>query len=481
MVFNSWVFALFLVIVLALYYLLRLRGQNLMLLAASLFFYGWWDWRFLGLLLLSTVIDYAAALGMQHYDTRPRLRRLLMLASLVSNLGILAFFKYFNFFTESAVRMLDAIGIPYTPATLQIILPVGISFYTFQTLSYTIDVYRRQLQPTRDPLLFALYVSYFPQLVAGPIERASTLLPALAAPRRVTEQHLASGVGLILVGLVKKIAVADFLAGFVTAAFTSPDAHSSIRLLIAAWAFALQIYGDFSGYSDIARGASRLMGIELMVNFRQPCFAVNITDFWRRWHISLSTWLRDYLYIPLGGSRQGTLRTYANLMTTMLLGGLWHGASWTFVIWGGLHGLYLCAHKLFVQLTHRSERKPAALPVFLRPIVTLASIILTFNLVCLTWVFFRAASLGAAVDYLAGIVSFRGPIADPLALIDLHRLLIAGGVILLIDLPKACVEHRGKTFITLPLLVRGAFAGLMLCALLVLGDRVNVPFIYFQF
>ena len=348
MLFNSLVFLGFLSVVLMVYPRLHWRRQNLFLLAASYYFYGTWDWRFTSLLMISTVVDYFVGQRI-HMATEIRRRKLLLTISVMVNLGILGFFKYFNFFVDSLGVLLDGAGFdPHLPV-LRIILPVGISFYTFQTMSYTIDIYRKRMEPTRNFIDFALFVSFFPQLVAGPIERARVLLPQIAAPRQVTRPMITSGLNLMLMGYLKKVAIADTLAPLVDQIFSQPAGLDTGTLLTGVYAFAFQVYGDFSGYSDIARGVSRLLGFELLENFNAPYLSRSITEFWRRWHISLSTWLRDYLYIGLGGNRKGEFRTYINLFLTMLLAGLWHGAAWTFVVFGALHGVYLTVEKIWLK------------------------------------------------------------------------------------------------------------------------------------
>ncbi len=402
MYFNSLVFAAFLAVVLGGYYLLSHRWQNRYLLLASYFFYAWWDWRFLGLLLISTVVDYAMALAMDGKEN-PSARRPFLWVSVLTNLGILGFFKYFDFFAESARELLSHFGMNPHPWTLSIALPMGIRFYTFQSMAYTIDVYRGHQKPVRSLPDFALYVSYFPQLVAGPIERATRLLPQIQNARRVGQADWNVGMQLILWGYLKKVAVADSLAPYVDYLFAEPGGQHALNLWIGVYAFALQIYCDFSGYSDIARGVSRLFGIELMINFRQPYFSRNIAEFWRRWHISLSTWLRDYLYFSLGGNRFGAWRQYRNMLVVMLLGGLWHGAAWTFVIWGLLHGVYLMVHRLAVgEGSVKSSRKPTTLREWL---FHLSCAFATFHFVCIAWVFFRADSLLLAMEYIGGMVS----------------------------------------------------------------------------
>ncbi|MFO1490970.1 MAG: MBOAT family O-acyltransferase [Kiritimatiellia bacterium] len=350
MVFNSFVFVLFFLVVYGLYVILRHRAQNVLLLVASYVFYGWWDWRFLSLVFASTLLDYVC--GLKIVDDPVR-RKLWIGISMTGNLGLLFFFKYFNFFAASTAALLHSLGLEAGWTTLNIVLPVGISFYTFQTMSYTLDIYRGTLAPTRSLLNFSLYVAFFPQLVAGPIERASHLLPQVEKPRRPTYQGLREGFWLILHGYLLKVVVADNLGPFADEIFNHPESARGLAVPLALAAFAFQIYGDFAGYSNIARGLCKWMGFDLMVNFRMPYFATNPSDFWRRWHISLSTWLRDYLYIPLGGNRGGPARTHRNLLLTMVLGGLWHGAAWHFVAWGLYHGLLLSGHRLLQPLLDR--------------------------------------------------------------------------------------------------------------------------------
>ncbi|MBE9529897.1 MAG: MBOAT family protein, partial [Proteobacteria bacterium] len=349
MLFNSVQFAIFFAIVYLLYLLLNHKGQNRLLLVASYVFYGCWDWRFLSLIAISTVVDYFC--GLKIYESREKQKRKLFLfISVCSNLTILGFFKYFNFFTDNLYALLNGFGFSPDPFFLNIILPVGISFYTFQTISYSIDIYRKELNPTRKFLDFALFVSFFPQLVAGPIERAKNLLPQMLLPRKLTVDKFYEGCYLIFWGLFLKVFIADNLARMVDPVFSSSGPYDGVRVLLALYAFAFQIFGDFAGYSNIARGLAKCMGFDLMVNFNLPYFAVNPKDFWQRWHISLSTWFRDYLYIPLGGNRHGQMNTCRNLAITMLLCGLWHGAAWTFIVWGAYHALLQIIHKLLQPL-----------------------------------------------------------------------------------------------------------------------------------
>lgn len=381
MVFNSLEFAVFLAIVFPLYLVLPRRGQNLMLLAASYVFYGMWDWRFLGLLIASTAVDFLCGLAIDREQREAHRRRWLWL-SVAVNLSFLGFFKYFDFFAESLQRLLASLGIDAGLSTLGIYLPVGISFYTFQSMSYTIDVYRRQLPATRHPLDFALYVAFFPQLVAGPILRASYFMAQVLSPRRVTAEGVSEGTWLIFFGLFKKVFIADNLAPIVERIYAAPGEFSGPHVIIGIYAFAWQIYCDFSGYSDIARGLGKIMGFDIRLNFNLPYFARDPTDFWNRWHISLSLWLRDYLFNPLGGNRRRTLR---NLVITMGLGGLWHGAAWHFVAWGLFCGCVLVVYRL-VQ-GERRVKAPSR-----RRLVT--EMIINFNWFCLSLILFRAASLG---------------------------------------------------------------------------------------
>jgi alginate O-acetyltransferase complex protein AlgI len=478
MLFNSFAFAIFLPLVLAGYYVLTRRGQNLWILLASLVFYGWWDPRFLLLLAIPTIIDYVCALKIRA-ATRPAVRKRYLAISLITNLAILGFFKYFNFFIDSGSQILEALGRPYYKPLLYIILPVGISFYTFHEISYVVDVYRGELEPVTDFPVYLNYVLYFPQLVAGPIARAKYLLPQLKEERRVNWQNIQEGLLLMLIGYFKKVGIADVLAPLVEVRFSNPSLSAGSDLLFALYLFSLQIYCDFSGYTDIARGVSKLFGIELQLNFNHPYFATNITDFWRRWHISLSTWLRDYLYIPLGGNRKGVSKTYRNLMLTMLLGGLWHGASWTFVVWGGLHGLYLSVHKLL--LDRRSEMAKPKENVFWKYLSWPLGVLLTFHLVALTWIFFRAQSFGLAWAYLKGILTWQPVTAiQPMNWFG-TRTTILLGILLIIEI----IQYRAKdqtVLLRFNWAAQGATYALLVIAILVLGGvYAEIPFIYFQF
>ncbi len=391
MTFTTLSFVLLLVLTFSSYWGIRKRSpQNLLVLIVSYFFYGWWDYRFCFLLFASSLVDYFVGLRLASTD-KSQIRKALLMLSLCSNLGLLGFFKYWNFFTESFASVLTTVGLQPNVFTLEVILPVGISFYTFQTLSYTIDIYRRQLQPTRNFIDYLAYVSFFPQLVAGPIERATHLLPQFENPRTFSYSQSVDGCQQILWGFAKKMLVADNLAPIVDAAYGNPADFPGPQLAFATVAFAFQIYCDFSAYSDIAIGTAKLFGFELMRNFAYPYFSQSMAEFWRRWHISLSTWLRDYVYIPLGGSRVDTsFRRAANVMITFLVSGLWHGASWNFVFWGGIHGGVVLSERLWNRQTSlRVKDIPGGATWLPRPLVVLR-ILATFTFVCIAWIFLRA-------------------------------------------------------------------------------------------
>jgi alginate O-acetyltransferase complex protein AlgI len=401
--FVSYAFLILFGIVLVLYFLSSHRVQNIILLAASLVFYGWWDWRFLGLLLASSGVDFFCGLLIdreRHPARTPRTRKLILGVSVCSNLAILGVFKYFDFFVSSFDMAGKWLGLSFSLPALNLILPVGISFYTFQSMSYGIDVYRNQLRATGSLLDFLLYISFFPQLVAGPIERGTNLLPQVLHPRSVTWEGVCTGAQLILIGYFKKMVIADNLAVIANDVFGRLH-PGGLAVILGVYAFAFQIYCDFSGYTDIARGTARILGFNLCLNFRLPYLATNPSDFWQRWHVSLSTWLRDYLYIPLGGNRKGRWQTYRNLSVTMLLGGLWHGASWHFVLWGTYHGLLLVVHRgwtSFHAFTTR-EFRPRTWSFWIR-------VLIFFQLTCIGWLIFRATSVGHVAALLATLVHF---------------------------------------------------------------------------
>src|SRR5437764_1881421 len=396
MSFTAPVYLIFLAIVWSLYWQLRRRGQNILIVCASFIFYGWWDWRFLALLITTTGIDYAVALAMGHERDRPH-RRKWLLVSLVSNLGVLGFFKYFNFFSAQLAHLLTTFGLTTDPILLRVILPLGISFYTFQALSYTIDVYRGRLEPVRDVVQYFCFISFFPHLVAGPINFAKDLLQQFEHDRHFDWNEATDGARQMLLGYFKKMVIADNLAPYVNNAFGDVAHANGWQLLWATYGFAFQIYCDFSGYTDIAIGSAKLFNLRLMRNFAYPYFAQSIPDFWRRWHISLSTWFREYVYISLGGNRTSKPRQALNIMLVFLLSGLWHGANWTFVVWGGLHGLFYLGFWLLLRET--DEREDGAW------FVRIFRILFTFHLVCVAWIFFRATSLTEAWFVISKISS----------------------------------------------------------------------------
>ena len=405
MLFNSIEFAIFLPLVFLLYWFVfrqNLKIQNAFLVFASYFFYGWWDWRFLSLIFFSSLVDYTVGLGLRKKQDK-QVRRLLLGLSIVVNIGFLGFFKYYNFFLESFVGAFTFLGHPIQPGMLNILLPVGISFYTFQTLSYTIDIYREKLNPTNDIIAFFAFVSFFPQLVAGPIERATNLLPQFLNKRVFDQEKAVDGMRQILWGLFKKIVIADNCAVYVNEIFANYHELSGSTLIMGAFLFAMQIYGDFSGYSDIAIGTARLFGFDLMRNFAFPYFSRDIAEFWRRWHISLTSWFRDYLYIPLGGSRVGKLKLVRNIFVVFIVSGFWHGANWTFLAWGVLHALYF----LPLILLHRNRKNldTVAEGRFLPNFRELSAMLITFILVVFAWIFFRAETLNQAFEYVSGLVS----------------------------------------------------------------------------
>lgn len=477
MLFNSPEFAVFLLVTLVVYHVLggaRWRLQNAYLLVASYFFYGWWDPRFLVLILISTGVDFVCGLKIEASDDR-RVRRRWLLVSCTTNLGILGFFKYFDFFIESASSALALLGFEPNKWVLRVLLPPGISFYTFQTLSYTIDVYRRQLPARRDPLSFALFVAYFPQLVAGPIERARRLLPQIEKPRpQVTRQAAQSGLTLILLGLFKKIVIADLIASVSDAAFEAPGNTSSAFMLSGVYAFAIQVYCDFSAYSDIARGTSRLLGIELVKNFETPYLSRNIADFWQRWHISLSNWFRDYVFFPL--STQGRLRgrVYPCLAITWTLVGLWHGAAWHFVFWGSYQAVLIIAHRMSRPLLNRVKTPTAAT----RRAWAFACWFLTFNLVCFGLLFFRAESIVDAWRGLSSLAALRGGFD-----FDTQVLWAMGGMLFL-DLGQRKWNDHAWPLRLHPfarnVLIQVLLLGILL-AIATLSQEPPKPFIYFQF
>jgi D-alanyl-lipoteichoic acid acyltransferase DltB (MBOAT superfamily) len=405
MLFNSIDFAIFLPIVFVLYWFVlnkNLKFQNFLIVISSYVFYGWWDWRFLSLILFSTVVDYTVGLGLSKEENQTK-RKLLLWTSILVNLGFLGFFKYYNFFLDNFVTAFSFFGHPINPQGLNIILPVGISFYTFQTLSYSIDVYKRKLKPTKDFIAFAAFVSFFPQLVAGPIERATHLLPQFYKKRTFDYDKAVDGLRQILWGLFKKVVIADNAAEYANQIFNHSADYSGSTLFLGALFFAFQIYGDFSGYSDIAIGTSRLFGFDLMQNFAFPYFSRDIAEFWRRWHISLSTWFRDYLYIPLGGSRGGTGMKIRNTFIIFIVSDFWHGANWTFIVWGALNAIYFLP--LLLLRKNRVNTNNVAQGRYIPTIKEFFQMAITFSLTVIAWVFFRAENIEHAFNYLSSIFS----------------------------------------------------------------------------
>jgi alginate O-acetyltransferase complex protein AlgI len=471
--FNSYVFAAFFAIVLAVYNLPTLgwRGQKLWLLVTSYVFYAAWDPVFVVLLWLSTAVDWGAARLITSAPTKGR-KRLLMIVSVIVNLGVLGYFKYGKFVLANVVAALHAIGVDYQPAPFDIVLPIGISFYTFHTLSYTLDVYLGRTKPWTSFLDFALYVTFFPALVAGPILRASQFLPQCTEQRRTTGRLLAWGLTLVVIGLFEKSVIADVvMAPPADDLFQTAGQVSLGDAWIGTLAFAGQIFCDFAGYSTCAIGVALCLGFSLPDNFRAPYAAIGFSDFWTRWHISLSTWLRDYLYIPLGGNRIGPVRTYVNLMLTMLIGGLWHGASWTFVVWGGLHGAYLIGERLAGRVLPAGPWRESAG-------ARLAGVIITFALVCLAWVFFRATSFSQAFAIVESMVGI-GDSPRVLGFVDYELVPIVTAAILgfhwmMRERPIEDLVDRT------PWLVRSVALGTMIVAIILMQGK-DRAFIYFQF
>lgn len=398
MLFNSFEFAIFLPIVFALYWFVfnrSIKVQNFFLLVCGYVFYGWWDWRFLFLIAFSTLFDFSIGILLQKTDDEKK-RKWLFISSCAINIGFLAFFKYFNFFVDNFILAFHSIGYNLNPLTLKIVLPVGISFYTFQSLSYTTDIFRKKITPTTDLISFAAFISFFPQLVAGPIERAAHLLPQFKQQRVFDKSMAIQGMRQILWGLFKKIAVADTLASYVDSIFASHQHLPASTLALGVIYFAVQIYCDFSGYSSIAIGTARLFGFTLMQNFNYPYFSKSVSEFWKKWHISLTSWFRDYVYIPLGGSYKGKPRTVFNTLAVFTLSGFWHGANWTFIIWGLLNGLFMMP----ALFKGKNKSNPSS-----TTLNSILQMVITFLLICFTWIFFRSANLQEAMSYYSHLFS----------------------------------------------------------------------------
>lgn len=479
MLFNSWTFIPFILVFFLAYYKLPHRGQNILLLVSSYLFYGAWDWRFLLLLMFSTFIDWLVTNQMHDAGDDEKKRKWMILASIIVNLSLLGFFKYFNFFADSFVALMGQFGVKTNHYVVEVALPIGISFYTFQSLGYAIDVYRRQQEPVRNFFDVAAFVSFWPQLVAGPIQRAKYLAPQILEARTFRKEQIAEGLWLVLWGFVKKVVIADNVATVVDRLFGPSGPDSGAAAFLGVLAFTIQIYGDFSGYTDTARGFAKMMGIELPKNFQLPYAATNPADFWHRWHISLSTWLRDYLYISLGGNRKGINRTYINLFLTMLLGGLWHGAAWTFIFWGFYHGMLLVVHRWWTNDSPFAKKRAALgeaappLPAWTR----FASVIVMFCFTMFGWLLFRATSMDQVGLFMSKIFTdmrWSEQAAEVL-------FPVAFGIIFLVaieswlrntDHPQ---ERRGWQQVG-PVLV-----GLLIALVILLAPPVGRSFIYFQF
>ena len=470
MLFPTITFAIFLTIVLFVHTVLLKKPTlwKICMLLASYIFYSWWDWRFLTLIWTSTLVDFWAGHRIEN-TTSTSYRRSYLLLSICTNLGILAYFKYAGFFVDSFVDVMGSLGFNLSVEPLRIILPIGISFYTFQTMSYSIDIYRNNLKPTKSLLDFALFVGFFPQLVAGPIVRAKDFLQQLSTNNREPIQ-MGRATKLILGGLFKKIVIADLLATeIVDGVFRNPAGSTGLETLIGIYGYALQIYGDFSGYSDIAIGIALLLGFQFSDNFNQPYRALSLQDFWRRWHISLSSWLRDYLYIGLGGNRKGKMKTYRNLLVTMLLGGLWHGAAWTFVAWGLLHGGGLAIERAIDEKSVEPKNQ--------KPIIRFLRGLVTFHLVCAGWVFFRSVDMERAFEVFGALGNSWT--SAPSMNWGIASVLLIGLLIQTCKIGK--FDRFWTNFSTLPAIFQGIAIAIAIVGMDLLGPDGVAPFIYFQF
>lgn len=479
MLFNSLTFAVFLPIVFAAYWLLPHRFRWILLLAASYYFYMSWNVKYVVLILLTTVVSYLAAIGIEHSLTT-RQKKCWLAGAAVISLGILFVFKYFNFAMDSLAAVMGMLAIPMHPVTLKLLLPVGISFYTFQTLSYVVDVYRGECAAEKHFGMYALFVSFFPQLVAGPIERTTNLLPQLKREKTFSYSKASYGLKLMAWGFFKKIVVADTLAVYVNNVYGNLSSYTGLSLIVASVFFAFQIYCDFSGYSDIAIGVSKLLGIDLMQNFRSPYFSGSVKEFWSRWHISLSTWFRDYVYIPLGGNRCGKLRHKLNLLITFLVSGLWHGANWTYVIWGGLHGLVQ-----IVETTVRPKKTQVS-----RGWKQVLSVLLVFVFTTAAWVFFRAENLSDAIyvflhafDHITSPVQYvmQGLTGMALTVLSCFEILLMLAVLLLFDFFSLKRDTIVRISEMKPVLRWTIYVVFLLLMLYLLPTNPSGQFIYFQF
>ncbi len=472
MLFNSIEFFIFFPAVYLLYWFVlqkRLELQNVLLLISSYVFYGWWDYRFLSLIILSTLVDYFV--GQKVYSATKK--KVWLAISVVFNLGLLGFFKYYNFFVDSMVTAMNELGLNIDPWTLNIILPVGISFYTFQTMSYTLDIYKGQLKPTKDLIGFGAFVAFFPQLVAGPIERASNLLPQILSHRKFNYNQSVDGLKLLLWGMFKKVVIADSLAPVVNDVFSNYTHYNGGVIALAVVYFGIQIYCDFSGYSDIARGLAKLMGIELMVNFNFPYFSKTIGEFWRKWHISLSTWFRDYLYIPLGGSKVSKIKVIRNILLVFLISGFWHGANWTFICWGGIHAAMFIPAYFFINQKHKASTAVFSSNVS-SSLINVAKVLFIFTVVSFAWIFFRAENMSHALEIIKRI-------ANNIAIPDQYRMYLFRFV-----LPLILVEALSHSKLLVSIFYKKTYLRyaiyytLLFCILSSFGKSVQ-DFIYFQF
>ncbi|MCB9202366.1 MAG: MBOAT family protein [Flavobacteriales bacterium] len=478
MLFNSIDFAIFLPIVFLLYWFVfknNLKLQNLLIVVASYVFYGWWDSKFLLLILFSTLVDFTIG-NLLRNEERESKRKFLLWVSIIVNLGFLGFFKYYNFFIDNFTQAFTFFGGRIQTNTLDIILPVGISFYTFQTLSYTIDVYKKKLESTKDFIAFSAFVSFFPQLVAGPIERATHLLPQFYKKREFSYPLAVLGMRQILWGLFKKVVIADNCAELANTIFNNSSDYSGGTLVLGAVFFAFQIYGDFSGYSDIAIGTSRLLGFDLMKNFAFPYFSRDIAEFWRRWHISLNTWFRDYLYIPLGGSKGGKMMQIRNVFIIFLVSGFWHGANWTFIIWGFINALYF--FPLMLAKSNRNNLGDISENSFFPSFKEFISIVGTFSLTCFAWIFFRAESVSHAWSYIESIFIFSGNFFT--SQVEIKSFIIIMLILLLIIEWIARKNEFALEKLPDSKLVRWSFYFILVWICIIFkGNQAN--FIYFQF
>jgi D-alanyl-lipoteichoic acid acyltransferase DltB (MBOAT superfamily) len=483
LLFNSIDFAIFLPIIFILYWFIVPRNaasKNLLITLASYVFYGWWDWRFLSLIIFSTLVDYFVGINLGKAEKQGH-RKFLLLISVFVNLGLLGFFKYYNFFLDNFVDAFSFLGVPINGNSLNIILPVGISFYTFQTMSYTIDVYRKKIEPTRNFLAFSAFVSFFPQLVAGPIERATNLLPQFYKVNKFNYSEAVDGLRQMLWGFFKKMVIADNCAVIANGIFDNPEAYPASTLVLGAFFFAFQIYGDFSGYSDIAIGTARLFGFNLMQNFAFPYFSRDIAEFWRRWHISLSSWFRDYVYIPLGGSRGGDGMKIRNTFVIFVVSGFWHGANWTFIVWGLLNAIYFLP--LLLAKKNRSNLDVVAEGKFFPSVKEFLQILLTFSITLLAWVFFRAQNVEVAITYIGNIFSatlFSIPIVPDSLSQTLFTLILVAIFVVVEWIGRANKYAIEKMAFSYARPFRWAFYIIIVFAIIFIAGS-SQTFIYFQF